>query len=102
MTVSRLSQGLADYLGHLVAERGLAANTVAAYRRDLERYLAYLTGLGLTGPDQIETSQVDGFTSHLRGLGLAPASIARTVAAVRGLHRFWAVEGQTRLDPAAE
>jgi integrase/recombinase XerD len=93
---------LADYLGHLVAERGLAANTVAAYRRDLDRYLAYLAQLGLTRPDQIESGQVDGFTGYLRGLGLAPASIARTVAAVRGLHRFWAAEGLTRLDPAAE
>ncbi|MDR1387236.1 MAG: site-specific tyrosine recombinase XerD [Propionibacteriaceae bacterium] len=102
MSDDGLSRGLADYLGHLVAERGLAANTVAAYRRDLERYLVYLAGLGLSRPDQVEAGQPAGFVSQLRAAGLAPASIARMVAAVRGLHRFWAAEGLTGLDPAAD
>ena len=40
---------LETYLAHLAVERGLSANTLAAYRRDLTRYAAFLDGLGRTG-----------------------------------------------------
>jgi integrase/recombinase XerD len=91
-----------DYLAHLQAERGLARNTVAAYRRDLARYADYLAARGVTDPATIDATTVAGFAGYLRDLGLAPSSIARMVVAVRGLHRFWVAEGVTALDPAQE
>ena len=42
MTQAPLQQALQTYLDHLSVERGLAANTLASYRRDLRRYLAHL------------------------------------------------------------
>ncbi|HZL02306.1 MAG TPA: site-specific integrase, partial [Cellulomonas sp.] len=42
-----------DYLAHLTVERGLAVNTLAAYRRDLARYVAHLDAVGRTRPDDI-------------------------------------------------
>jgi integrase/recombinase XerD len=88
-----LAMGVDDYLFFLAAERGLAANTLAAYRRDLRQYLEFLD----TRVPQ--TSDLDRFVAHLRRQRLAPASTARKLAAVRGLHRFLLTEGLSAEDP---
>ena len=74
-------------------ERGLSVNTIAAYRRDLEGYLGYLEHEAPT-PDL-----VDGFVASLKERGLRPSTIARKLAAVRGLHRFLIAEGESEEDP---
>ena len=91
-----------DYLDHLRAERGLSANTIAAYRRDLTRYTEYLDAHGVTAPASIDPALVAGFEEALTAQGLAPASVARMVVAVRGLHRFWTAEGITPVDPSRD
>ncbi|MGN6252487.1 MAG: site-specific tyrosine recombinase XerD [Marmoricola sp.] len=94
------------YLDHLGVERGLAANTLSSYRRDLRRYLAHLRGLGITDLDQVEEETVTGFLRALREGDadhppLGAASAARTVVAVRGFHRFAVRDGLARVDPSA-
>jgi len=84
---------LADYLASLRYERGLAHATVAAYRRDLEQYLEYLDG----APADPEAAA--GYVRRLHDRGLAPATIARKIAAVRGFHRFQVNEGVRTDDP---
>jgi integrase/recombinase XerD len=93
--VSRLSLAdcVEEYLVSLRVERGLAPNTVTAYTRDLGQYLRFLKGVE---PDR---EGVEGFLSSLRARGLAASTIARKLAAVRGLHRFLVVEGFRRSDP---
>lgn len=86
---------VADYLDVLRVERGLASATVAAYRRDLGQYLSFLAG---RRPNAELTS---AFVVSLTDRGLAPATIARKVAAVRGLHRFLVAEGEATGDPTA-
>jgi integrase/recombinase XerD len=88
-----LDDGVAEFLAALHAERGLAAATVAAYRRDLGQYLEFLDG---AEPDP---ERVSAFVTSLRNRGLAPSSIARKIAAVRGLHRFLLAEGYRAADP---
>jgi len=88
-------------------ERGLAANTLAAYRRDLARYSRYLTAAGCRRPEEVTRRHVTGFVQALSdgsdgGTALGVRSAARTVVAVRGLHKFWALEGHTPADPASE
>ncbi len=85
--------GVEEYLASLAVERGLAANTVAAYRRDLRQYLEFLEGEAPT------PKAVESFVTQLHAWGLAPASVARKVAAVRGLHRFLVAEGMAGEDP---
>ncbi len=95
--VATVGAGVAEYLTVLKAERGLSPNTLAAYRRDLSQYLDFLAG---TEPD---TGDLDRFVERLTLTGLAPASVARKLAAVRGLHRFLVSEGHAadRPDQAA-
>jgi len=96
--------GLVDhYIRHLTIERGVAKNTVAAYRRDLVRYLEYLESKGILNIDQISELTVIGFAEQLVSIGgLAPTSVARILAAIRGLHKYWLLENLTNKDPSAE
>jgi integrase/recombinase XerD len=91
--VAGLGTGSAEYLTVLRVERGLSQHTLAAYRRDLDQYLEFLNG---SEPD---TGDLDRFVEHLSMIGLAPASVARKLAAVRGLHRFMVSEGHSATDP---
>lgn len=84
------AEDLAEYLTHLTVERGLAANTIAAYRRDLEAYGAFLDGREATG------DLVAAFLAEGR---LARSTVARRTASVRGFHRFLVGEGRRPSDP---
>ncbi|ATE56482.1 MULTISPECIES: site-specific tyrosine recombinase XerD [Actinosynnema] len=89
------------YLDHLAVERGAARNTLDSYTRDLRRYLAHLEAAGL-GLDAVTEAVVGDFLAGLRESGLAASSAARTLVAVRGLHRFAHREGLTARDPAKD
>jgi integrase/recombinase XerD len=84
----------------------LSANTLAAYRRDLERYQAYLTSQSVRDPAQIGEHTIHGYVAALASQRddegaprFAPASIARSLVAVRSFHRFCAREGHLPADP---
>lgn len=84
---------VAEYLSHLAVERGLAENTLGSYRRDLRRYTEFLSRAGVTEPAAIEEDHVAAFAAALREgdeehRPLGTSSVARSVVAVRGFHRF--------------
>jgi integrase/recombinase XerD len=86
----------------LAIERGVAKNTQLAYRRDLNRYLDWLDAENLTEPAQITELVVRNFAEQLTSMyGLVASSVARVMASVRGLHRFWLLEGITANDVSA-
>ncbi|WP_235558435.1 site-specific tyrosine recombinase XerD [Sphaerimonospora mesophila] len=96
---------LSSYLAHLAVERGLSANTLASYRRDLRRYLDHLRARGLATLADVKEADVVAFLSALREgddqhPALVASSAARAVSAVRGLHRFALREGVSGHDPA--
>jgi integrase/recombinase XerD len=101
---------LAEYETWLRVERGLAPNSLAAYRRDLRRYTAYLRRRGVTGDvAHVDESVVAGYVDELQQArtddGLRrykESSIARALAAVRSFHRFCVEEGLLRSDPSEE
>ncbi|MCL2595349.1 MAG: site-specific tyrosine recombinase XerD [Promicromonosporaceae bacterium] len=103
---SPLAPQLGQYLAHLQIERGLAANTVAAYRRDLERYVAHLDGLEKCTLAEVSEANVADYLAVIRegtdgGKPLSVASATRALAAVRGWHKFAQAEGVALKDPAA-
>lgn len=102
-----VDRAISDYLQHVGVERGLAANTLSAYKRDLARYANFLAAQGASGPRDITRHHVTAFVQALSdgsdgASALNVRSAARTVVAVRGLHKFWALEGITTADPASE
>lgn len=88
-----LEQAVDEYLSFLVIERGLASNTVAAYRRDLGQYR-------LAVGDEPQLADIERYLEDLTDLGLATATCARKIAAIRGLHRFMVAEGLRVDDPS--
>jgi integrase/recombinase XerD len=95
------------YLDHLAVERGVAANTLSAYRRDVGRYLDYLAATGISSLADVDTAAVGGFLAHLREgdeahPALSATSAARAVVAVRGLHQFALRDGLVPVDVARE
>jgi integrase/recombinase XerD len=95
------AEAVADFLGALGSERGLARNTVAAYRRDLRQYVALLADRGRVDVTAVSAEDASAYVRHLHSLQLAPATIARKVSAVRGLHRFLIAEDLAGADPTS-
>ena len=94
-----------SYLRHVAIERGLSANTVAAYRRDLVIYAGWLAGHELTDLRAITSLHVSEFVRFLslrEESPLTAASIARILSTVRGFHRFLLEEGTVETDVAHE
>jgi integrase/recombinase XerD len=89
-----------DFLTWLVAGRGRAANTCAAYERDLRAWCRWLGERDRTVTTAVEADLV-AYIADLRAGGRAPASVARAAAALRSFHRFLLDEGLAGADPAA-
>lgn len=97
--MTALESAVADYLSHIRVERGLTANTSAAYARDLARYVEFLAERGITAPDEVSATELSEF---IRNLSLSAASAARVTSSVRGFHSFCHDERLTRDNPAAD
>ncbi|MEH0933299.1 site-specific tyrosine recombinase XerD [Micromonospora sp. CPCC 205558] len=102
-----LRRAVRGYLDHLTVERGLSANTLASYRRDLDRYLATLVDAGVADLASVGAGLVESHLARLRAGDdvhppLAVSSAARAASAVRGLHRFALREGLAGADPSRD
>lgn len=87
------------YLEGLALERGLAANTVAAYRRDLSGLLDFL-GERKLSLDSVTPKDLSAYLRSLRRRNLAPSSVRRAVASLRGLFAHLVECGEREDDPA--
>lgn len=98
-----LDRALERYLRHVTIERGLAAHTLAAYRRDLDAYVAWLSARGIGDTAQIDAAAISAFIAERSSAIPMPAasSIARLQSSVRGWHRFLVREGIDADDPSA-
>jgi len=80
------------YIVHLTIERGLSANTLAAYGADLEGYLEFLAARGRTAPDQVTRADVRDYLAAETDRRQAAASRARRLSSIRNFHRFLVLE----------
>ena len=104
---TRVPRVVSVYLDHLAVERGLSSNTLSAYGRDLRRYAHFLAQHSIDDLGGVGEAELAAFLAHLRTgddehVALSAASSARTLVAVRGLHRFAVREGLTPTDPGRE
>jgi len=84
---------LNEYLVYIRVEKGLSPRTVEAYGRDLRRWRDFIGRQGRSSPAEVERGDITLFMEELRREGLSPRSLARVVAALRGLQRFLTEEG---------
>lgn len=94
------------WLDHLAVERGVSANTLSNYRRDVERYLDWLADNGKTDLGEVASTDLEDYVADLRRggdgkKGLAASSASRALVVARGLHKFAVSEGVVAADVAA-
>lgn len=96
----RLEDCLEHHLNQLALERGLAERSIDSYARDLRRYVGFMSERGIEDQEQVTAERIREFLNELAGYGLSPATMARTISAVRGFHRFLLSEGLAVADPS--
>jgi len=96
-----MEQLIEEYLRYLTVERGLAENSLAAYARDLRRITGHLKHAGSSAFQEVSRGQVARLLLTLREEGLAPRTVARHIASLRGLFRFLLAQGHVKDDPTA-
>lgn len=86
------------FLEMMSAERGAAANTIEAYRRDLSDYSGFVAGRGQSLLD-CPRDTVTAYLENLKLEGLSASSSARRLSAIRQLHKFLCADGLRGDDP---
>lgn len=92
-------EALAEYMIYLKIERGLSANTVTSYKRDIEKYLTFLTEKKITQLDEVSRFEILDFLQTLRQSGAADNSIIRMVSSLRKFHQYLKRESIVSDDP---
>ena len=94
--------GLVDsYIDHLRVERRLARHTVESYSRDLQKLLQF-AARGDRAVDRLSRRDLERFVRELMSGSLAPRSVARAVACVRGFYRFVTIDRHLPVNPAED
>ncbi len=94
-----MKEFIEEFLNYLSVERGLAKNTLLAYRRDLVKYAQYLSDKGKKKADQVQREDVTDFMFDLKKHGMSATTICRHLAAVKMYHRFLVRENLAKEDP---
>src|SRR5436309_13987534 len=90
-----LADDITAFRHYLTAERGMAANTVLAYGRDLDHFSQWAAGGPAASYLQPTLRELSHYLSFLRDLGLAPPSVARHLVALKMFYRFLRLEEPT-------
>ena len=88
-----------DYVRYLKLQRGMTANTIDAYGRDVDKLLAFLQGEGLR-PEDTQLADLQHFAAGLHDIGIGPRSQCRILSGVRSFFRFMAIDGRIEQDPS--
>jgi integrase/recombinase XerD len=102
-----LAKQIQRFLDHLTIERGRSVHTVAAYRRDLERYATFLRARGIMDARRVDeravTAHVAAVSASTYGDGRSyrASSVVRALSSVRAFHRFLLRDGKISSDPTA-
>lgn len=94
-----MKETLEEFFDYLTVEKGLAANTLLAYQRDLKKYWAFCQKAGYSSWEQVTLEEINLFLAELRQKGLNPKSLSRQIVSLRNFHRFLVEEERVPHDP---
>lgn len=99
-SASSFHRWVQQYLDHVTLVAGRSPNTLFAYRRDLDHYITFCEAQGISDPKDVPPSVVSDFIAMLSGEGLAPASVARSLSAVKSFHKYLVQQDASKQNPA--
>ncbi len=88
-----------EFMNYISVERGLAKNTLLAYRRDLNKYIEFISHKGIETAAQVNREHVSNFMFDLKKHDMSATSICRNLAAIKMFHRFLVRENLAKEDP---
>jgi len=94
-----LKEFIDEFMNYLSVERGLAKNTLLAYRRDLDKYIDQLSQKGIKAAAKVTREHVSNFMFDLKKHGMSATTIGRNLAAIKMFHRFLVRENLAKEDP---
>ena len=97
-----MQKHLQNYTNYLTVEKGLAKNTLESYRRDLDKFIAYMHKQKMTTPEMIDQKSINLFIVDLKKNGRATSTISRSIASIRSFFTFLLQEGIIEINPALE
>lgn len=95
-----MDKHLQAFLEYLLVEKGLADNTLAAYKRDLKKFFRYLEGKKAESLESVSRDTLSAYILYIRKKGESPATLARQIASLKGFFRFLCLEGVIETDPS--
>jgi len=96
-----MSQAIDTYVDYLRDVRRMSPNTISSYARDLAGLAAFAERKGKS-VESLERRDLEAFVRDMMTQGLAPRSVARAIACIRGLYKFLLVEKKIAADPAED
>ena len=99
--MSTSTASIDTYVDYLRDVRRMSPNTVSSYARDLAALASYAESKGRS-IESLDRRDLEAFARHLMTAGLAPRSVARAIACVRGMYKFLLVEKKIAADPAED
>jgi integrase/recombinase XerC len=98
--MSALETRIGDFLGMLSSQRGLSANTLKAYRRDLDKVAAFLAASGLREWRSLDQYLLEEFIARVSEDGLDIRSQQRLLSSLRGFYDWLSAQGDAAFNPA--
>lgn len=89
------------FLNYIAVERGLAKNTVTAYKEDLRAYMNFLNTSKINALSQASRNDINNFMFYQKGKGVSSNSISRRLAAIKSFYRFLVRERFLKADPTS-
>jgi integrase/recombinase XerD len=89
---------LEEFLNYLTVERGLSKNTIAAYKNDLEHFIARMESMGAKDLNRIKRQDITSYMLYLKDKGIGSNSISRALVAIKMLYRFLVQEHLVKED----
>ena len=95
-----LSDPCERFLKDMERDNGLAANTLDAYRRDLNRYLHHLSAQGVEHLEAVQHQHIAHLLHSLRDAGRTASTMARNLTSIKRFHQYLLLKGATTHNPA--
>jgi len=93
-----MDEAVQAFLDHLTVERGLSANTVAAYSHDLAQFAEHARNSSAASVEDITEAVLLSFMEGMREAGMSPNSISRKLSAIKTFSKFACREGYAKKD----